>query len=426
MASPSDIVDKTDVSPTDDASIRDISPVGGSSDGEGSERTAREKLKKTSIAGLQAHSKSEGGGVVGDHPLAESITIDQNETDPPKENGSLRGRPSKKRSFEDLQNDEANGHVENGSEGLSDKRTAHKRMRSRDVNSGDAQELGKYEEPGNPVQEKSDDDAHRSPGGPGVLVDVNSQSETNAQKAKDVKEEILKEEDTTDEPTVGVGAEPLSTTAAAVQIEKSEETQRQTGTKIEPSSGFANTSSASPFGVVKSPSQQPAQSSNEPPSTTSSSAFASSGLSAFASSEKSPFGAASTASTGGGFGGGTSGGFGGGASKGFGSTSGGFGGSSGFGSKSSFGGGGFGSSGGFGSAGSKPFGSALSSFGGAGPASTFGKPKPFGVKDDEDEDDGEIGEDAEEKKEAEAEEKQDSRFHEQEGKPVVICLHELC
>src|SRR4051794_8286732 len=87
---------------------RDRSPQAGSSDGEGGERSAREKLKKTSIAGLGQKVKEAHG-----EDLADNDILLTESSDPPTENGS-RGRPSKKRSFEDLQNDESALGVENG------------------------------------------------------------------------------------------------------------------------------------------------------------------------------------------------------------------------------------------------------------------------------------------------------------------------
>ena len=388
-------------------------PAGGSSDGEGGERTARERLKKTSIAGLSQHSKSGAGGVTGDHPLSESMTADV-VTDPPNENGGSRGRPSKKRSFEDLQNDDHAGPTENGSIGSSElKRPHHKRMRSRDVSGGNGQEIGKFEEPASPVHEESDDEV---PGGAGVLVDSQTKIDTNAQRS--LEDKILEEEDTTHEPTIGVAPETGPPSTTVQQPQQADSTQGDTSTKastLSPQSGFANVSSTSPFGATKSPppaSKEPAAKSTDS-TTTSSSAFASSGISAFASSEKSPFGAASSAQASGGFGGGGSG-FGGAKPSGFGSGMTGFGAPSAFGSKPLLG---LGSTGGFGAgAAPRPFGGTISSF--AGPTAgsgAFGKGKPFGAKDKEDEDDDRSDDGDDEDQKQDDEQKPDSRFHHQKG-----------
>ena len=420
MASAREDTAKSATPTSEDTSIRDNSPPGDSSDGDGSEKTTRERLKKTSIAGLQQHSKASGGGAIGDHPLAESITIDQVDTPSENGNGNLRGRPSKKRSFEDLQKSE---HLTENGGPPDPQRSYHKRMRSRDVDHGDNQEIGKLENIGSPVQEESDDDAHDAPGGPGVLVDADSQTDLNAQTTKDKKteEKILEEEDTTNEPTIGTTAEPIATAGASLQSPDIKLDSAAEQTTLSTTSGFANASSASPFGNVNSSTKSasgPQVEERDAPITTSSSAFASSGLSAFASSEKSPFGASGTTKPSGGFGSGAGGGFGAPPKAGFGSGGGGFGSATGFGSRpSGFGGNtGFGPTGGFGGGqASKAFGAGISSFASGKGPSTFGKPKQFGVKSDDESEDG-AGDDGEEKVGDDGDQKQDTRFHEQHGK----------
>lgn len=394
-------------------------------------------MKKTSIAGLHQYSRSGAGGSTGDHPLAESITIDAL-ADPPNENGGLRGRPSKKRSFEDLQKDDHTGPIENGSLGQPDpKRNHHKRMRSRDISGTDAiRDIAKVDEIGSPVREESDDEG---PGGAGVLVDVETKTDTNAQRT--LEDTILEEEDRTNEPTVGEGSGPIGLPSTSVQESQQPSTTASTAetgsikekSSLTSSSGFSNASATSPFGAVKSPTSTTTEPTKAvDPSTTSTSAFASSGLSAFASSEKSPFGASSTTESSGGFGGtgsgfgastsgfggGTSTGFGGSKPSGFGSPSAGFGGASPFAKTSS----GFGSLGGFGgSSAPKPFGGAVSSFAGpSGGPGTFGKARPFGQKDDDEEDKSDDGDD--EAQQDDDESRPDSRFHQQTGK---LYLHPL-
>jgi Ran-binding protein 3 len=411
---------------TNDTIEDNNAPAGGSSDGEGGERTAREKLKKTSIAGLAQFSKSTTGGMTGDHPLSESVTTDALPEQSTSENGGPRGRPSKKRSFEDLQQDEHTGPIANGSATLPDpKRNQHKRMRSRDIPGGQVREIGKFEDAGSPVREESDDER---PGGAGVLVDPQTEVDTNAQRR--LGEKILEEEDATNEPTIGVGG-PEAVPSVAVHAPQqaqsgNEEHDPRQNSALEPSSGFANVSPMSPFGAVRSPpptSTAPSTITNLP-TATSSSAFASSGLSAFASSDKSPFGASSTSKSTGGFGGGglgfgntTSSGFGGAQPSGFGSTPSAFGSTSSFGNKSTSGFGStsdFGSTGGFGlGAAPRPFGGAVSSFATAGGAGTFGKAKSFGAKSYE-ADEGSVKED-EERHHDDDDSKPDNRFSEQRG-----------
>lgn len=395
----------------------DPTPAGGSSDGdgEGGERTAREKLKKTSIAGLSQYTQSGSSGATKDHPLSESITSDAL-PDPPTENGGPRGRPSKKRSFEDLQSDDQLGPTENGSLSQPDaKRSHHKRMRSRDVSDGNGvPEMAKNDGAGiaSPVQEESDDDG---PGGAGVLVDAETQSDENAQETG--QEKILEDRNTANEPNAGVGA-GTGLPSTSLQETQAAEPKVANPSTLGPPSGFSNVSVASPFGAAKSPSPQTQQPSA--PENTSSSAFASSGLATFASSEKSPFGANAPATggfggssgfggTSAGFGRGTASGFGAAKPAGFGSTSG-FGGASPFGQKPS----GFGSQGAFGAGATpNPFGSTTSAFAGSN-ATQWGKAKPFGSKVENEEEAGDEGEgDAELEKEEDL--KPDSRFHEQIG-----------
>ncbi|OCT51082.1 hypothetical protein CLCR_08312 [Cladophialophora carrionii] len=400
-----------------DTVIQDLPPQDGSSDGERDERTTREKLKKTSIAGLAQYSKV--GKVTGDHPLGEVANADT-PSDAQPENGQARGRPSKKRSFDDLQNEEPGVGVENGGPPLPKKGAQHKRMRSREISGHEegAQGLDMSEDMASPVQEEPGADAQQSPGGPGVLVSAPSKEEMDAAASAPTSNvEDTTAADTMPNATVVSDPHPAATATGAAPSKEEPKTQ------IPASSGFANASSASPFATFKPPkSPEKSAKSPTPPSdsTTSMSAFASSGLSAFASSEKSPFGTVgSTAKNSGGFGSATT-------STGFGSSSGGFAAASTFGSKpaSGFGaGGGFGSAGGFGGgsgfgAASKPFAGGLSSFSSpSGGGGTFGKAKPFGSKNHEGEDDkgsDEGGDEEEGASQAEEDPSQDPRFHQQE------------
>ncbi|KIY00608.1 uncharacterized protein Z520_03271 [Fonsecaea multimorphosa CBS 102226] len=393
---------------TEDTVIQDLPPQDGSSDGEGGERTAREKLKKTSIAGLSQYSKVRPG-MVGDQPLGDATGVESQ-----SENGQVRGRPSKKRSFEDLQNEESGLSVENGGPPLPKKASQHKRMRSREI-SGNDEEIQTFdkEEMASPVQEESDSEAQQSPGGPGILVSAPSKEEMETAASAQASQDPTAEDRP---PNVAPSTEKQ--VEASETLTKSDAPAEQAAKpQVAASSGFANTSTASPFSSFKSPKSPEKGSESVSSPGTSSSAFASSGLSAFATSEKSPFGAVgATAKPSGGFGGG-------GGTSGFASTSGGFGGASPFASKpmSGFGsGGGFGSAGGFGGgsgfgSGVKPLGTGISPFANpAGAASTFGKPKPFGAKSNEDEEESDEGGENDEAQPAGEEVEQDPRFREQE------------
>lgn len=412
MAPDQDATSKTvNAAPPDETMDREDTPPENGSDGE-RERSTREKLKKTSIAGLSQHTQASANSVVGEETLAESIVADAT-----SENGNSRGRPSKKRSFEELAKQEPSSPAENGT--IESQRFGHKRMRSREVPQG-ADVSALYDQ-ASPTNVESDEDAQKTPGGPGVIVDSQTQSDTNAQSAPTVEEKALAEEDTTSEPAVGVGAEtgPPSMLARKAPA-PADDSAKST---LSPGSGFANTSSTSPFGAKSPPSSFDAKS----PSETSASAFASSGLSAFASQSKSPFGAAATTKPTGGFGGGSTG-FGGAAAK----PAGGFGGgapASSFGSAPSpFGAGrGFGA-GSFGTTSTKigGFGSTAKGFGGGEAPKAFSSaPARFGVKSPKAEEEDEDGSDPEgdaEQKQQDDEDKQDSRFHEQDRKLGVHML----
>jgi Ran-binding protein 3 len=382
---------------TTDASDPPKSPLAGSSDGEG-ERTTREKLKKTSIAGLSQKSQP---------VLAEGDSNEDSINQVSKEvssaqNGNQRGRPSKKRSFEELQKHEHTVTTENGS--IDPARATHKRMRSREITHDDG-EAAQYEhqEVGSPLEEETDAAARGSPGGPGVIVDANTKSDTNAQSAQNserVEDDGGKTAKISEKPNEEQPA--VSNTEPDVPVVNTAASEGKAPSALSPTSGFANTSSTSPFGAKSPPAA------TEPvAASTSASAFASSGLASFASAEKSPFGASSSLKSGGGFGG---------ASSGFGGGSVGFAGAapvSSFGSAPSP----FAAKGGFG--GSSFSGTTIGGakgFGGGSAPKAFGAPPArFGSKS-KDDDDAEESANEEEQPSQPEEEQQDSRFHQQDRK----------
>lgn len=364
------------------------SPAGSASSRE--ERNARERLKKASITGLSQKAQDTDIATATNSTLQPDFA-DQGSTI----NNGIRGRPAKKRSFEDLAKDDADPDAAGGvAQPPLPKSGHHKRMRSRDMASGDhSQAYSKSQGDRNETShEETGIDAQKSPGGPGVIVDVPSQEEMEEGSAASAPDRMT------------VSQEPTSTVPQSTSISA-------------PTSGFANASTASPFGQTNSSTKQKSPEDNS--TLTSNSAFASSGLSAFASSNKSPFDAAGSKSPSG-FGSGQG-------SSGFGSSKGGFGGSTGFPSTgtSSFGGGGGGSSafgtprafgGGFGAP--KPFG-ASTGFGGSSGPSKFGTGKAFAssTKDEEEEEGGEE-EDEADSSVANDDAKQDPRFHDQHGKRI--------
>lgn len=390
MAQTGDVAARSGTSQvTDQQPAQPSSPAGSTSSKD--EKTAREKLKETSIAGLKQQT-ADGEIITTDES---SARLDPNDVagEIMNSNGT-RGRPAKKRSFEDLAKDDAAvDAADNSAQPPEPKSGHHKRMRSRDIATGDqVPAYTKIEgEKSETVHEESDMDAQISPGGPGVLVDAPSQEEME-------QDEAIQPAKSKNEPT---GASTI---------------ENKLTSKISSGSGFANASTSSPFGQTKSPPKD--ESEKDSGKITSPSAFASSGLSAFASTEKSPFGIAASSKSPGGFGGGQ-------AAGGFGSSKGGFGSSTGFGapSSSAFGsGGGFGSTKTFGSSSSafgvpKPFGS-TTAFGTGGPGSGgFGTGKPFtSTADKVEEEEREDEDDEDSASVAKDDTDQDPRFHEQQGK----------
>ena len=139
------------------------------SDGE-EERNAREKLKKTSIASLAQHTSSKA---TQSDPTATGAMPDlQSNGNKGSDNG--RGRPKKKRSFDDLQEDDA-GHTDVTPVKID---SQHKRMRSRDITHNQPHPNGRsYKEPAGHIdEEESDAEAEAGPGGAGVLVEPPSRS----------------------------------------------------------------------------------------------------------------------------------------------------------------------------------------------------------------------------------------------------------
>ncbi|KAL9624399.1 MAG: hypothetical protein Q9160_001361 [Pyrenula sp. 1 TL-2023] len=430
------------------------------SDGDGGERPVREKLKKTSIAALSQQA--------GEPIITETTDEARNEaTNSSEGSHTQRGRPARKRSFEDLQQEDVQPQQEDIDNATSPNRnSAHKRMRSRDVNSAEnvpntkpqsrtedvIQEESHQDEPstgdtedhneaGLSTQMNTTQSSRTEPNGDAILSPKKKRSRDQFDKDQDTKDDASEASSEGSAMSGSDGADISDSAPKAISKtvsgepdkkrhrDESQEAERDThqqNTKSLSPSGFGNTSTVSPFGTFTSTKPEKERGTNstkiedQKETQTSSSAFQASGISAFAKSESSPFGAVgSTAKSGfGGLEASTKSGFG------FGSTSG-FGSSSGFGGVSSFatarpselgGGLGNGFGGGFGSGlgAPKPLGG-LSSF--ASPTGTGGiigksNAKAFGApaeESDEDEDGG-----SEQSTDDPHEEKKDKRFVEHE------------
>jgi Ran-binding protein 3 len=157
--------------------------IAEASDGDGGERPVREKLKKTSIASLAQYTNSRTNAAVQPDELSSTTDSRGEQADIANDaGGAMRGRPARKRSFDDLQKGDTQSINTASQMGVTEEKGSHhKRMRSRDISSGEGlvsngqprtEHLEYHDE------EENDVDARRSPGGPGVLVEPPAMTET--------------------------------------------------------------------------------------------------------------------------------------------------------------------------------------------------------------------------------------------------------
>ncbi|EFE34878.1 nuclear protein export protein Yrb2, putative [Trichophyton benhamiae CBS 112371] len=255
----------------------------------GGERPVRQKLKETSIAGTgtanpdQASEQTKMGEENGELP--EGSMTDTNAT-------TERGRLKKKRSFDDLMNDDGqSGHYEE---------SGHRRKRSRDSKMETTPEreaepdasTAELEKVKSPKKKRSRDQFDK---------DLDS-------KAGD--ESVKRNDDSTADPSKenaeseSLGASPNSRAEKGEPEKKRHRDNSQdrhteepkdttTASKSALPNPFSNTSATSPFGSLgasKQSTTKPVEQSTKEQSTNPS-AFAASKLAAFSGSETSPFGA---------------------------------------------------------------------------------------------------------------------------------------
>jgi Ran-binding protein 3 len=166
---------------------RPKSPLSGGSDNDGSEKPVRERLKKASIAGLSTHGKENDGKGKADAISAESSAGEEEIGDEDAMltdiKSPVRGRPTRKRSFDDLQNESMTNIDAPAHDSATRTGGHHKRMRSKDMSSSRTAAVnGKAErEQVEPLAEEEDDiDARKSPGGAGVMVEPPSMDDNSA------------------------------------------------------------------------------------------------------------------------------------------------------------------------------------------------------------------------------------------------------
>lgn len=217
-------------------SARPPSPLSGGSDNDGAERPVREKLKKASIAGLSTQGKENGDGTKADALSSESSTEDEKSLEDTMQTditSPLRGRPTRKRSFDDLQNDPAAGIDAPLQDDAVRAEGHHKRMRSKDMSSNKTSKVnGKAgREQVEPLAEEEDDvEAQKSPGGAGIIVepptmeDAVTTSGNQSPKKKRSRDQFDKDDSGEDDPlrkeeddTVLPERQPLETEDEAIQ-----------------------------------------------------------------------------------------------------------------------------------------------------------------------------------------------------------------
>ena len=157
--------------------------VAEASDGDGGERPVREKLKKTSIASLAQYTNSRTNAALQSDELSSTTESQGEEADITDDaDGPMRGRPTRKRSFDDLQKGDTQSINAASHMGVTEEKGSHhKRLRSRDISSGEdpvSNGQPRTEHLEDHDEEENDGDARRYPGGPGVLVEPPSMTET--------------------------------------------------------------------------------------------------------------------------------------------------------------------------------------------------------------------------------------------------------
>ena len=258
------------------------------SDTEGSEKPVRERLRNTSIAAPSATNGAsqdiQSNNMAG--PLAESIpeamvTTDSNSSDP-SEDDKARGRPSRKRSHEDIGDPSQNEPAA---------KSRHGRKRSRETVDEDDQDKSPKRntsgEQARPVIGDNTNGVGQEAAIPKRHVSGNKRPATPADEedASATVERVAspKTKKSRSESTrASIAPEPEAQPSVAerIETEPNQDKREIKASGIPPTSGFANASAAAPFGALagsRSPTdQQPTAS-----------AFKSSGFGALAGSSSS-------------------------------------------------------------------------------------------------------------------------------------------
>ena len=265
------------------APTRDNAPL---SDTEGQEKPVREQLKKASIAGMPEDMSS----------AAVSEVLREN-----GEGTAGRGRLQRKRSFEEVEDDQAE-------RAPSEPAKQHTRKRSRDSKEEDREEVqngngkrlsgGREREAAATAQEGTNGESMpavpKRAGTPELHAIDRGEATVEAMASPKTKRSRLHSAAAEENGTLTTDPPATETTASTI-----EEANAESTTKVPPTSGFANVSATSPFGALagsKSPTTDQSQ--------TSASAFASSGFGSLTGASSSGFGSIGKSAGGFGAGGG--------------------------------------------------------------------------------------------------------------------------
>ncbi|KAH0544292.1 hypothetical protein FGG08_001555 [Glutinoglossum americanum] len=338
--------------------MKDGSPSDSDNDNN-NERPVREKLKKANLGTLHRVASNEDIDVDEDAVMQSQTTAIEAERVPgtnDKDSSNAaetagmsvsRGRPARKRSFDDVEVDDIGDDMK--TEDASGNKTrrgwesgTHARKRSRDVSTGSgsmshdsvqgvgsggsfvnegSEELNGESYPSgfpgaNPVSntgvrtpaEVMDEDNEPEPVvSPRRPERKRSRDQFDKDQEKEELEQSLSREK--DEKSAGGEVDPDITARCVSRTSRDEpekkrhrdtsqeadsKEEKKLETKIPPTSGFANTSAISPFGTLASKAPSVFGSGTATTAQTSSSAFASSGFAALSGSSTSPFGALGT------------------------------------------------------------------------------------------------------------------------------------
>ncbi|KAI9720181.1 MAG: hypothetical protein M1812_002999 [Candelaria pacifica] len=325
-------------SATTNTSMPTVKGADPTSDNDTSERPVREKLKKTSIATLPKYGVAPAAEVedeAGD-TRQDGISKEPEDIKLSEDAKESRGRPTRKRSLDDLEAEDVDGQTE----GVEDSHTSaaesygkHVRKRSRDMKPEEAiegLERGKTAEC--PLTEESQMREDKKMGSPERVITQTANAQVQDTEAMDEDARVgalgLKKKRSRDQFDKDLEKEALDTNVEDDKVprssedsqrsngqpgrrstrdqpetkrhrdtsleapgssEKTDETQVDSATSLPPTSGFANTSAVSPFGTLaenKSPTSSPAS----PFKSSTATQSASLGFGSLSKSVTSPFG----------------------------------------------------------------------------------------------------------------------------------------